>query len=212
MRSRTAVRQVLAVFGVWFVATLAAVLGGAYAAAPGEPSVALVVQLVAVVAAYHVVMRVVPSLRRGVEALDPALLVGLQSWRVLGMMFLFLMALGELPAVFSVPAGVGDVLVGVTAPFVAVKLRNGSLPERALGAFVILGLLDFVAAFAFGNVFSVQPDRYAGFASMTQWPMVLVPGLFVPAFALLHLASWTAFRARQAGTEASDARGVRHAA
>src|SRR2546425_4914956 len=43
-------------------------------------------------------------------------LVGVQLYRVLGLNFLVLYALGSLPAEFAIPAGVGDVVVGLTAP------------------------------------------------------------------------------------------------
>jgi hypothetical protein len=126
-----------------------------------------------------------------------ALLTSLQSWRILGMMFLFLLAMGRLPAVFAIPAGVGDVLVGLTAPYVADRLRRGTLSRRAFAWFTALGLLDFAVAFGAGNYVNVHPGLYGGFATMTAWPLVLVPAFFVPAFALLHLAAWLS--ARRAG-------------
>lgn len=181
---------------------LAAVLAGAFRRAPGEPSLGLVVQLLGAAALFLVLERTVPILRRGVAALDPVWLTTLQAWRILGMMFLFLMALGELPAVFAVPAGVGDVLVGLAAPLVADRMRRGVLSRRAFAWFTALGLLDFVTAFAAGNYVNLRPEVYGGFASMTAWPLVLVPGFFVPLFAVLHLAAWRGFTATEPGARA----------
>ena len=183
------------VFGLWVVVALPAVFAGAFAIEPGEPSIGLALHLVGVVGIALLAVRVSPRLRASVRALDPEFLTSLQAWRILGMMFLFLMALGELPAVFAIPAGVGDVLVGLAAPFVLDRMRRGALTRRAFGGFTAFGLLDFVAAFAFGNYVNLTVSPEAGFASMAALPLVLVPGFFVPAFAMLHLAAWISFRA-----------------
>ncbi|MCP4248763.1 MAG: hypothetical protein GY778_17100 [bacterium] len=96
----------------------------------------------------------------------------------------------------------GDVLVGLAAPFVVARMRRGTLSRAAFGWFTALGLLDFAVAFGAGNYVNLSPGTYSGFASMTALPLVLVPGFFVPAFALLHLAAWISFRAAAAGSAA----------
>jgi hypothetical protein len=53
---------------------------------------------------------------RGNRADPPPWLIGIQLYRVLGLNFLVLYALGRLPAEFALPAGVGDVIVGLAAP------------------------------------------------------------------------------------------------
>lgn len=56
--------------------------------------------------------------RRLLLNVDLRWLTGVQLWRVVGTVFLPRCARHELPASFAIPAGIGDVLVGLTAPSV----------------------------------------------------------------------------------------------
>jgi hypothetical protein len=47
-------------------------------------------------------------------------LIGIQTFRILGGVFLVRYFQGQLPGVFAIPAGVGDVLTGIFAPLVAI--------------------------------------------------------------------------------------------
>ena len=204
-RRVTSPRLAYTVFATWAALALPAALSGWFLAEPGEPSIALLVQLLGVILAALLLLAFWPALRRSVRALDAGMLTALQSWRVLGMMFLFLWALGDLPAVFAMPAGLGDVLVGLTAPFLVARMHRGVATRRGFAWFTALGLVDFIAAFSFGNYVNLTVPPDAGFASMSALPLVLVPGFFVPAFALLHIAAWISFRER---TEVASARGL----
>jgi hypothetical protein len=51
-----------------------------------------------------------------VLSLDIRLIVGMQAWRWAGLDFLSLYVHKVLPAVFALPAGLGDMAIGVTAP------------------------------------------------------------------------------------------------
>src|SRR5207245_6522612 len=53
-------------------------------------------------------------------------LVGVQLYRVVGFSFLVLYALGRLPGEFAIPAGAGDVVVGLAAPVVGYLFYKGS--------------------------------------------------------------------------------------
>jgi hypothetical protein len=55
-------------------------------------------------------------------AIDLRLLTAIQSWRVLGGMFLVLYAFDLLPGAFAWPAGAGDMAVGLAAPFVLLPI------------------------------------------------------------------------------------------
>jgi hypothetical protein len=72
-----------------------------------------------------------------------------QFFRVEGVTFLVAMALGQLPAVFALPAGLGDVAIGVEAVFVARNLRRGVV-GRSVAWFNVLGLVDLVVALGIG--------------------------------------------------------------
>jgi len=60
-----------------------------------------------------------PSVRRVIDAVPQQWIVGVQAYRALGVIFLILYATDRLPGLFAWPAGLGDVLVGVLAPVVA---------------------------------------------------------------------------------------------
>lgn len=121
-------------------------------------------------------------------------IVGLQAWRVVGVTFLVLMVLGQVPAYFALPAGWGDIFIGVTAPFVALALlRNvrGSKPLTI--TWTLIGLLDLVVAVGMGT--GVLPQfimpgvegRLPASGAMGVFPMILVPGFAVPVSALFHV-------------------------
>lgn len=121
-------------------------------------------------------------------------LVAVQGYRVVGLSFLVLWATGYLPGVFALPAGLGDVAVGLLAPIVA-RVASQRRPgyARLVVAWNALGLVDFAAAFTTG--FLSVPSRVhpvaLGHSSIliTMFPLVLVPAYIVPLSILLHLAS-----------------------
>jgi hypothetical protein len=97
-------------------------------------------------------------------ATPPSWLVGLQVYRVLGVIFLFpYLFYGVLPAGFAVPAGIGDVVTGGLSPVVAWQLARGR-PSARLWAVVwnAFGILDLLVApvaavLSHAPVFSVHP-------------------------------------------------------
>jgi CDP-diglyceride synthetase len=56
-------------------------------------------------------------------------LILLNLWRLVGVVFLVLMANGQMPALWALPAGIGDVIVGATAPWITRQLET---PEGKL--------------------------------------------------------------------------------
>src|SRR5215475_13063042 len=107
-------------------------------------------------------------------------LIGFQLFRVLGSVFLFQWAAGRLPGVFAIPAGVGDVLVGLLALAVALTLGFLSSPTR----FQLLAL--------------DAPNRLVG-----TYPLVMIPAFAVPLALILHgLSLWQLRRSGRAGKRA----------
>jgi hypothetical protein len=133
-------------------------------------------------------------LRRIVEAVPQQWLVGVQLYRTLGIIFVVLYAVGRLPAAFALPAGIGDVLVGLLAPLVALaQTRKSPNANSLLRAWNLLGLADLVVALTTGFLTSPSPlQRFAFDAPNTlisQYPLVMVPVFLVPIAILLHLAA-----------------------
>jgi len=107
------------------------------------------------------------------------------------------------PAVFALPAGLGDVAIGLTAPFVARAFANRG-PRQAGRLFVIwqlLGILDLIVAVGTGGSLRAVPGVFSDWAgseqmvAMGRLPLGLVPTFAVPLFVILHLASLAQLRA-----------------
>src|SRR5262249_35074091 len=122
------------------------------------------------------------------DAVSPAWLVGFQAYRVLGYVFLVRWAAGELPGVFALPAGIGDVLVGALALPAALYLASGARGGWAAAvAWNLLGLLDLVTAITLGALTSTGrlPVEVANVAS-SSFPLVMIPAFAVPLSLILH--------------------------
>src|SRR3981081_44520 len=70
-------------------------------------------------------------LGRVIEAVPQEWIVGVQFYRALGLIFLLLYAVGRVPGVFALPAGVGYVIVGRVAPIVGIAYARN--PSSAAG-------------------------------------------------------------------------------
>jgi hypothetical protein len=71
-----------------------------------------------------------------------SILVALHTWRILGVAFLWGVSEGILHPAFGIPAGVGDILVGVTAIPFAYFLRKGfGWSKYALVVWNVLGII-----------------------------------------------------------------------
>jgi hypothetical protein len=125
------------------------------------------------------------------DAVSPAWLVGFQVYRVLGYVFLVRWAAGELPGVFALPAGTGDVLTGALALPAALYLWSGAAGGRvAACAWNLLGILDLAVAITIGALTATGrlPVEIANSATST-YPLVLIPAFAVPLSLILHALS-----------------------
>ena len=109
--------------------------------------------------------------------------------RVAGVAFLFYLALGHLPALFALPAGLGDIAAGIAAPLVARRLAQGRGRRAALW-FNAFGLTDLVTALTLGaltgfGLLNVTPSS----APITELPLALIPTATVPLLFALHITS-----------------------
>jgi hypothetical protein len=185
---------------VWFATILTLSLQGALEAEPDSPPVRLLVAAGLPVLTFLGLYGASGAFRRWVLALDLHLLVAMQSWRVLGGMFLVLMVYGMLPGFFAWPAGLGDVAIGIAAPFVLLGLLRdpGFVRRTRFLVWNLLGLLDFVVAIGAGTLSSGMFQGLSGpvtAAPMNAWPLSMIPGFLVPLFAMMHLAA--IFQARK---------------
>jgi hypothetical protein len=119
-------------------------------------------------------------------------LIRLNVWRLEGALFLALMFTGQLPALWAIPAGVGDVLIGAAAFPVAARLDAPGGRRRAI-VFNLLGLLDLVVAIGLGITASPGPAQLFHTSPnaelLTRFPLALVPGFLVPLAFTVHFVS-----------------------
>ncbi len=196
IRLTPAAKALLAV-GLTAAFAVAAVIGvtGALTAGPGAGLRPVLLAIFVPVTGLVLATATLPRLRSWVLSLDLRMLTLFQSWRVIGFAFLPLYAYDVLPGLFAWPAGLGDVAVGLAAPFVAARLARdpGYAASRGYLWFHLAGLLDFVGAAGTAMLASgAFPAIHAGLptsAPMEVWPLFLFPGFLVPLFIALHLAA-----------------------
>jgi hypothetical protein len=189
---RTAV--VAAISGVvliaWMLFTCIAARHGSYLP-PAPPNLpAIGIQLVAALAGLVLAIVLSPSLRSLLT--NQKYLIRLNVWRLVGAVFVALMLTGEMPALWALPAGLGDVLIGATAFWVARHLDEPGGRRRAM-IFNWLGMLDLFVAVGLGNATSPGPlhlfDTTPTAEMITHFPLALVPGFLVPLAFMVHVVS-----------------------
>jgi hypothetical protein len=138
------------------------------------------------------------QVRKIIEAVPQSQLVAFQFYRVLGVTFLVLHAAGQLPGVFALPAGWGDLMVGLTALMVGTRAAR-SENDQLVTLWNWLGIIDLLIAVATG--FLSAPSRFQIFSLdapnvlIGSFPLVLIPIFAVPLSIVLHLASLSKIRA-----------------
>jgi len=182
----------------WFFATLLPTIWGGYRGAPSRAPTIQYGLLIPIVAGV-VLFRQWPALKRIIQLVPQEWMVGVQAYRALGLIFLLLYAGGYLPGAFALPAGIGDVLVGLFAPIVGTAYARGSRGSVAmLRAWNLFGLADLIVAV--GTGFLTSPSRLQMLAFdqpnelISAFPLALIPVFLVPLSVLLHLASLAELR------------------
>lgn len=179
---------------VWFLAALFGGAAGVFHAAPGRPPLALLVAVVGPPILFAFVYRLSRRFHAFVLAIDLQLLTAVQSWRVIGIIFLALYAFGLLPGLFAWPAGVGDVAVGVAAPFVLLAMVRGAPTWRRRVFWLnVGGLIDFVGAVGTGVLTSDPSFGFvaagAAYVPVGVLPLSLIPTFAVPLWVIFHVIS-----------------------
>jgi hypothetical protein len=170
--------------GGWFTATAVIAGHGWYHTLPWFP-----VAVAGFLGTLLVLSRI-PVVARALTAPGMASrLVRPHSFRVAGVVFLLYLALGHLPALFALPAGLGDMAIGIAAPLVALRLARGTGRRAALW-FNALGMTDLVVALTLGaltgfQLLNVTPSS----APITELPLALIPTATVPLLFALHITS-----------------------
>ena len=191
----TRIRVWLAVaipFTVWLAIVWWLAVEGAFRPRPGVPALPAAIFLPLLIG-LPILLR---SRRIGgfLDATPASWLVGLQVYRIFGGIFLVAWSRGDISGTFALPAGTGDVLVGLLALPVAYLLHAGAKNGRKISiAWNILGLVDFAIAIGIGILSApgpmqvIVPDRPN--AQLGTFPTVMIPAFAVPSSILIHALS-----------------------
>jgi hypothetical protein len=135
-----------------------------------------------------------PAARAAVRRVPLPSVVAIQFYRAVGVVFIILYSLGQLPRHFALPAGWGDIFVGLTAPIVALALSRRLPGSRGAAlAWSVFGLVDLAVAVGMGTGFLapyLAPSLGAHVppaAGMGVYPLILIPTFAVPLSVILHV-------------------------
>lgn len=184
----------VAVLAAWFLAVILLGAADRFVGPPGAPPVAVAIGFALPIVIFLAAVRTSLRFREFLYALDVRVLVGAQAWRFLGLGFIGLYAHGVLPGSFALPAGLGDIAIALTAPWMLSKAlaEPRFIASRGFLTWNLLGLLDLFAAVGTGALMTVVASVTAGTsptAAMAELPLVIVPVYLVPLFVMIHVAS-----------------------
>jgi hypothetical protein len=178
-------------FALWLVGAFALSARGFFAGA-ADTSVPRIVYALVPLAAGYISYLSLRSVRAVADQIPLHWMIGLQFYRALGVVFLVEWMLGALPGAFALPAGIGDIAVGLAAPWVAARVKAGAPRSRELAIrWNVLGIADLVVAVAMGVTTTPGPLHLFAHenpnVAIIMLPLVLVPIIAVPFSILLHL-------------------------
>jgi len=165
----------------WFVIILVLISNGIFHVEDGQRSPILLIALISPIAGSYIIYRSSKTVQQFIFSIPLHWLTVIQVARIGGILFLYLMVLGILPAVFALPAGVGDFTAGILAIPASYMLWKMKKHARKMAAVAtIFGIGDLVVAISIGNISS------AG-SSISNTLLVLIPTFLVPLFLIAHM-------------------------
>ena len=199
MTKKILIRVCIAFVLFSWLAIIVAMTSSGILARGNAPALVLAVSLP--VLAGSALLFVSPTFRHMVDTMPQHWLIGIQTLRVGGFIFLVLVDMGLIPTAFGTHAGFGDVVVGLLAPMVAYWYYLNKPFARGAGiGFAALGILDLGNAFIQGFVLS-PPGQVAPEIAPV---FLLIPTCAVPLVLLLHIYSLRGLLRRSANVQAVD--------
>ena len=165
----------------WFSAIYWLAERGTFISGPYKPPLAVGLAFSVPILLFLVTERTLPGWRARVTSVSPVLLISMNGWRFIGLGFLMANIEGLLPGGFAWPAGLGDIIMAVTAPWVAARVAADDT-FRFRTAFLIwnlFGIADFLDAVLLGTLYNT--------GLMQRLPLVLIPCFFVPLLFMVHV-------------------------
>lgn len=170
----------------WFVLSLTASALHLFQTGPNQPPLAFGLAALMPIVLFLAWFAASSTFREFTMSLNPRVLTFIHSLRIEGFVFLVLATYGILPRAFALPAGWGDIFIGATASFAALKLAT--FKHRAsFVAWQVLGMIDLVTAVTLGTLVGIIDPHGIPTTAMTVLPMSLIPTFGVPLFLILHV-------------------------
>jgi hypothetical protein len=181
-------------FTLWLAVVWNLAVNGVFQPVPGVASLPkLPIAIFAPVIIGLFVLLRSKSIAAFLDATPASWLIALQVYRIFGGIFLVNWVNGTVAGAFAWPAGIGDMLTGIMALPVALRLASGAENARSAAiAWNIFGLFDFAVAITMGTLSAPGPLQIFGLdipASLVAYPIVLIPAFAVPSSILLHALS-----------------------
>jgi hypothetical protein len=207
--NHSSMRSVVSVaLALWFGLVFLLGTQGAFVGSAGSPPLPIFFGFAIPLAVFFAAYFRWGAFRSFVLGADLRLVAAIQAWRWAGLGFLSLYARGVLPGLFAFPAGLGDMAIGVTAPWIVLGLvRDSSFAaSRRYVIWNLMGIVDLVVAVSLGAICSGFLPGITGnvtTSAMAQLPLVLIPAYMVPLFIMLHFTAL--FQARRFARSAKSA-------
>jgi hypothetical protein len=190
---RRTVQALALVLAGWFVFAVVLAILGVYSAAGSRiPTIQFGI-VIPILLGGLMIWRW-PAVSRLIDAVPRKWVIAVQFYRVEGVTFLALYAAHLLPGLFALPAGVGDVSVGLVAAGIGIGAIGGRpLRANTVLRWNLLGIADLIVAVTTG--FLTSPSAFQMFAFdrpnelISVFPLVLIPTFLVPLAILLHIIS-----------------------
>ena len=178
------------VLAIWLALTALLAWRGEFIQPDAKTTPPVGINLVVVFAGLAASLAGSPTLRRLLA--NQRNLIRLNVWRLEGFVFLLLAANGQMPWLWALPSGIGDVLIGSTAFWVASRLDSPGGTRRAV-IFNVLGLVDLIVAVGLGITTNAGPAQLflttPTSELVTHFPLALVPTFLVPLAFAVHIVS-----------------------
>jgi hypothetical protein len=178
---------------LWFAVVYWFAANGAFVSAPDGRPTAIGAAFATPLLLFLAGIVLVPAWRQIVTSIPPVFLISLNGWRFVGLGFLMGNLEGLLPGGFAWPAGLGDIAMAVTAPWVAAHVAADD-KFRFSTAFLVwnlFGIADFLDAVLLGTIYNTP--------LMQRLPFALIPAFFVPLLAMGHITLLAQRSARRTG-------------
>jgi hypothetical protein len=186
-------RHLLLLFAaiLWFGAIFWLAARGVFVTGPGGAPLRIALAFALPILFFLIALFLLPGWRALVVSISPVFLISLNGWRFIGLGFLMGYAEGLLPGGFAWPAGLGDIFMAVTAPWVAARVAADDRFRfgKVFLFWNLIGIADFVDAVFWGTLY-----MWPGFSTsvstslMQRLPFALIPCFFVPLVAIAHIA------------------------